>query len=322
MSMKIYNVALLTSRKWIHRTTSNRFLIAKMEKAGIMGSEVCWDEGEQKQWEYFDCVLICNTWGYEENWKKYLAVLQEIERKTLLCNPYTVVRDNIYKEYQFMSLKRLGIPFIESAFISESKFGGNENVLLLSDIADLVAYIRELLDCNKFVVKPNISASGKNTFVFGNTETCLNGMKSQAELLDYCHRVFKKGLIVMAQPYVSGIKNGEYALIYLNQRFSHAILRYPGIFYPHQPARLLDEVPENIMELAECVVKKMTGDNCLYMRIDIVLDKGVAKIMEIECNEPELYFYCLDQKQRNEAVSCIIRGIMDKVQASDGGQHI
>lgn len=320
--MKWYNVALLTSREWIRRTKNNEFLIAAMEEAGIAASEVCWDEGERNNWEYFDCVLICNTWGYEENWKKYLTVLQEIEQKTLLCNPYAIVSNNIHKEYQFMNLEQLGIPCIETVFISDSGFNGSRNILLLSNQTDLVASIRRTLNCNTFVLKPNISASGKNTFVFDGAETCLNRMTSQSELLYYCNPLFKNGLMVMAQPYISGIETGEYALIYLNQSFSHGILRYPGTLYPHQNAQLLNEVPENIRELAECVVKKIPGDNCLYMRIDIVLDKGMAKIMEIECNEPELYLYCLNQKQRNEAASRIIQGIMAKVQASDRKRHV
>ena len=108
-------------------------------------------------------------------------------------------------------------------------------------------------------------------------------------LNNYVHQILESGLAVIAQPYINEIKNGEISLVYFNGRYSHAVLRYPGIIGQKKNAVPIKKVSDSILFLGEKVCNAVGADSLLYMRVDIVETKTMPLIMEIEITEPDLY---------------------------------
>ncbi|KAF3937732.1 hypothetical protein ABW19_dt0203007 [Dactylella cylindrospora] len=154
------------------------------------------------------------------------------------------------------------------------------------------------------VIKPSISASSNRTYRVANPSSpsydLAQGQAHLKEVYEYVHSL-SSAAKVMIQSFEPGIKNGEYSIIFINDVYSHTILKTPakddfragwefGATY-----KVVDEenVPGDGKEMGrkviEYVKQKFTVDRVGYLRFDgVVRDDGKFAVMEAELIEPYL----------------------------------
>ena len=169
-----------------------------------------------------------------------------------------------------------GVPIIPTVFVSNA--AELESTDLDSDV----------------VLKPSVSAGANNTQRFRDDAT--SAQSFAMSLLDAGH-------CVMVQPYQSSIdEHGEIGLVYMNSELSHAFYKGPILGDAELVKNDLfweEEIrPAVAMQAHEQVGDAVMGflvgrfrEAPLYVRVDTVLDDdGRVVIMEIEANEPSLFF--------------------------------
>ena len=91
------------------------------------------------------------------------------------------------------------------------------------------------------------------------------------------------------------------------------MLRFPAIFHKKIKTQLVTNVPPQILDLAKRVESINEYSGYLYMRVDMVLINGEAKIMEVELAEPDLLTkYIDDKKIQNSVVRTLSKRIKER----------
>ena len=150
---------------------------------------------------------------------------------------------------------------------------------------------------NKMVVKPAISASGTNTFLVTKDQLVKeinHRHNDNEETLELKFRSLLSKGDVMVQSFLPNVQfEGEYSLIYINNVFSHAIIKKPkhgefrihpwygGTFYPVSPSKKLVDDCNKIMKLFK--------SKLLYARVDGIIVNDKFKLIELELIEPCLF---------------------------------
>ena len=92
------------------------------------------------------------------------------------------------------------------------------------------------------------------------------------------------------------------------------MLRFPNIFHEKRRPYLVDDVPDSIIELARVVERIKDFNNYLYMRVDMVLVNGKAKIMEVELADPDLLTkYIDDSNVKSNVINTFAKKIERRV---------
>jgi len=243
-----------------------------------------WDD-VSIDWSIYDAVVIRSTWNYHhhiDQFKTWLNILKSTN--TQILNPADLIRWNMNKVY-LRELADAGIPILKSAFIGRGK------------AIDLIQKMRQHGLVNA-VVKPTISASGDNTW-FVNEENIDEVQGHVTELIQHT------GMII--QEFAPEISNGEYALMFFNGVFSHAVLKVPaqGNFLVHEERgghTKIVHVSTSIIAQASKAIEKtyaITGHMPTYARVDGIVRHGVFVLMELELIEPEMFlkvdYYAVDR---------------------------
>ena len=66
------------------------------------------------------------------------------------------------------------------------------------------------------------------------------------------------------------------------------MMRFPNVFHGKKRTCFVSDVPLEILNLAQTIEKIPSFQGYLYMRVDMILSNGNAKIMEVELAEPDL----------------------------------
>ena len=68
------------------------------------------------------------------------------------------------------------------------------------------------------------------------------------------------------------------------------------------------------MDLAMAIEKIPEYSNYLYMRVDIVIQNGIAKVMEVELAEPDLLTRYVDTyEKQNEIIKSLSEGLERRI---------
>ncbi len=100
----------------------------------------------------------------------------------------------------------------------------------------------------------------------------------------------------MVQPYLEElVRKGEWSLVFLGGRFSHAVLKRPapGDFRVQKEfgGRLVPAEPTSqAIEEAQAILAAAPKPH-LYARVDAVEIEGRLVLVELEMIEPELFFW-------------------------------
>lgn len=234
---------------------------------------VSW-RAQNVDWNAFDLVYICTPWDYQDDPDAYLEVLEKIEDSdALLVNSIETVRWNLDKNY-LRELEAAGARIVPSRWHAA-----------WSD--DVIAEAVNEFGTNTVVVKPQVGANADHAYVIDAAEL--------APHRDELAGVFANKPFFV-QPFIEAIRTeGEYSLFYFGGRYSHAILKIPkaGDFRSQEEhgADILYSKANDEMRAAAKKMLATLDPAPVYARADYIRGPGDEfLLMELEVNEPSLYF--------------------------------
>lgn len=246
-----------------------RPLVDALEALGLHTMLAVWDD-PAVDWAAPRIVVVRYIFDYVRDRDGFCAWAGRVEAAAPLHNPARVLRWNSHKSY-LRDLEAAGVPIVPTEW---SPFGSGASL-------DEILARRGWDDV---VIKPAIDNGARGT------------LRVTGEDLDagraHLARLLARG-DVMIQPYVDAIEGpGEHKLIHIDGRLSHTIRERPrlgGKEFFMDLIHPIDPEPEE-RALAEQVLSLVPESPLLYARVDTVMDRGVARLMELEVIEPVLFF--------------------------------
>ena len=294
-------VGIVSCDKWIGKLEEDNNLKNALINLGIDAKIISW---QQPLEEKYDLLVLKSVWGYQNFYKEFKNWLLYVKNNNIpLVNDVDMVLNNIMKDIQFNVLEKNNVDFIDTIFLDQPKLL-NRNIF-------------EMLEDKSYVFKPTISGSGENTYLVMNSNDKFVPNTIQKEDIV---KIYNKMLDdnsdckIMIQPFISEINNGEYSCIFIDGKLTHTMLRFPNIFHEKRRPYLVDNVPDSIIQLARVVERIKEFNNYLYMRVDMVLVNGKAKIMEVELADPDLLTkYIDDSNVKSNVIKTFAKKIEGRV---------
>jgi hypothetical protein len=248
-------------------------LIQPMSENGWVCDFIPWDK-QNVDWNQYDLAIVRSTWDYQDRIDEFLKVLKEIDSSNcILQNSLELIKWNIDKDY-LKNLSNKNVKIVPSLFF---------NKFSVEKFKKCFPYF----STNKLVIKPNVSANADNTYVVSSKDFSI--------ILTDIEEVFKNRKHIV-QPFIENIVDeGEYSLIFFQNRHSHTLLKKPskGDFRVQEEhggkLNIVKNTEKKLLETAKDIIKKVPFES-LYSRIDLVRCKETFLLMEIELIEPSLYF--------------------------------
>lgn len=274
-------VGIVSCDKWIDKLEEDNNLENALINLGIDAKIISWQHPLE---EKYDLLVLKSVWGYQNYYKEFKNWLLYIKNNNIpLVNGVDIILNNIMKDIQFNILRKNNVDFIDTIFLQQSELLNNS--------------IFDMLDDNAYVFKPTISGSGENTYLVTNSsDKSIPNTIQKEDIIKICNKMLDKNsdCKIMIQPFISEINKGEYSCIFIDGKLTHTMLRFPNIFHEKRRPYLVNDAPDSILELAKVVERIKDFNNYLYMRVDMVLVKGKAKIMEVELADPDLLTKYID----------------------------
>jgi len=222
-----------------------------------------------------DLILIRSVYDYEEypnKFKKFLKLMQKYKHK--VYNNPKIIKDNYKKKY---------LTYFNSV---PDTYIINKQKISIDEIKKIIKL--ELQKYGKLVIKPVISNSGKNIHLINSNDDINN-----IDLTSIQKIIETKGLIV--QKFLEGIKNGEYSVIIINEYkyIIHKTNDQDFRIHPFYGGRVTKLDKNNkyynkLITFASMIIykylsiNKLTKNDILFARIDIVINNEQLYLMEIE----------------------------------------
>ncbi len=265
------SVALATCARFPDLTPDDQLLRTALAGRGIDTAAEVWD-APGIRWERYDAVVVRSCWDYHLRFAEFLAWVGRIERAGIrLWNPAPLLRWNADKTY-LRDLAARGVDVVPTHWVDQGE---------AMPLAGLMAQ----RGWDDVVVKPSVSASAYQT-------RRLDLASAAAE--EPWFRSMVANARVLVQRFVPEVQSGgEWSLIFIGGRFSHAALKRPapGDFRVqtelggrHEPAS-----PDPSMLDAAARIVEMTPEPPLYARVDGCVVGGRFMLMELELLEPVLF---------------------------------
>lgn len=294
-------VGIVSCDKWIDKLEEDNNLKNALINLGIDAKIISW---QQPLEEKHDLLVLKSVWGYQNYYKEFKNWLLYVKNNNIpLANGVDMVLNNIMKNIQFNILEKNNVDFIDTIFIDQSK-------LLNKNIFDM-------LDDKSYVFKPTISGSGENTYLVTNSnDKSIPNTIQKEDIVKIYNKMLddNSDCKIMIQPFISEINNGEYSCIFIDGKLTHTMLRFPNIFHEKRRTYLVNDAPDSIIELARVVERIKDFNNYLYMRVDMVLVNGKAKIMEVELADPDLLTkYIDDSNVKSNVINTFAKKIERRV---------
>lgn len=281
------------------------------EEIGLMGAyvEISDWRNTATDWNQFDAIFISSTWDIPAHGEAFIQWIRACNSdRNRVINDGQLIIDNVIKSrYLSRLIKHFGVQVPSGMAITPSYFiGKNEseedqtnsigNRSLKDILNELDATDPDNWRNRDIVVKPIVSADGNNTFLYKRIEI-ETVEKSFQQLLTGSVR----GIIL--QPYIQAVEEGEYCLVFFNDRYSHAIQKQGG-FKNHsiKERRFIPEIqlPENMVYFAKKIIHFMQESyhkNALTRtRIDFLYSNGQIILCELECTEPNTNLQSLPEQ--------------------------
>lgn len=291
---------ILTDHRYVDIVPSNDYeknvlredelLKTALESRGFEVFRTNWDN-KVFDWSTTKYVIFRTTWDYFDRFPEFSKWLSEVEKKTTLINPSSLIYWNIDKHY-LNELSQKGVRIPPSIFIEK---GENRKLV---DFTHLEKW-------NEVILKPVVSGAARHTYRFKVDE-----VDAYEEI--YRELIQQEGM--MLQEFQKNIvKKGEISLILFGGKFSHAVLKiakkgdfrvqddFGGTVEEYTPSDQEIKFAENAVSACE--------PQPLYARVDIMWDNNDELCLgELELIEPELWFR-LNSSAADNCVDAIIKGI-------------
>lgn len=266
-------------------------LIPEFSELGIESRPVIWDVTDAG-WQEFDAIVIRSCWDYHKRLQDFLQWLGEMEKLGIsMFNSPSLVRWNCDKSY-LKDLAEQGVPIAPTVWLTR------EAPRQLSTILRKQGW-------NRAVIKPTVSATAYKTWLVSSDVSEADQEKLSALL--------KMHGSVLVQKFMPEIATaGEWSLIFFDKQFSHALLKRPkqGDFRVQEEfggdVRQQDPPDELIKQASE--ILSIVQSDCLYARVDGLLQDEQFILMELELIEPALYL-----KAHPMAAQRLVRALLSRL---------
>ncbi len=256
-------------------------LMQALTACGADAEVVPWD-GDYGDLSRFDGLVLRATWNYPEKPEEFRAFLENAAGSSVLINPIEALRKNLHKEY-LLELRAAGVPTVPTELVRRGDSWA-------------------VADCawDSVVIKPAVSCGSFRTKMFERSDPAaqhfLDELAAERDTL--------------VQPRLAGFRDpGERALVWIDGKFSHGMLKQPRFSGQDESVTLLPSVEPANHELAERALAT-AGEGLAYARVDIVQTERGPVISELELLEPSLFFWA-----RPEAAAELARAIVRDVTA-------
>ncbi|WP_143960599.1 ATP-grasp domain-containing protein [Litoribacter populi] len=233
-------------------------------------------------WSQYTHLVVKSPWDYFDRYVEFTTWCQTIiESGIPVFNNLKTILWNSDKKY-LQEIQEKGHKIIPTHFLQKNQPIYLEDVFVEFSTDDLI-------------FKPTISGGAKNTIKLHKGET--DAISSNLEEL-------VKNEDFLLQPFIPEIvAEGEYSLIFFNNKFSHAVLKSPkdGDFRVQHffGGKITSIQPcPSLMRNAELIIQDFAQD-CLYARVDGVMIEGVFYLMELELIEPYLFLFTHPEAKAN-----------------------
>jgi glutathione synthase/RimK-type ligase-like ATP-grasp enzyme len=266
-------VGLVTAAEAAGLDEDEPLLRKALEARDLAVDVVAWDD-RGVDWRMYDLTVVRSTWDYPVRRDEFIAWARHVAAVSGgVLNTPDVMAWNTDKRY-LTALAAAGVPTVPSEI-----FGPREHVVLPP--------------AGDFVVKPAVSAGAQDTMRYATDE--------HERARGHARGLQARGRDVLLQPYLTAVdERGETALIYLADRFSHAIRKGPilrtapetvgGLFAKED---LASRVPSDAERaVAERALDALPVDrrDLLYARVDLLpADDASPLVLEVELVEPSLF---------------------------------
>ena len=266
----IERLAWVTAREARGRDDDEPLALSALAGIGVSVEVLDWDD-PTVEWGRFDRVVLRSVWDYPERLPQFLAWLAQVEAVSDLVNPPQMVRWNLDKFY-LAELADAGVPITPTTFFrphEETTFPDGD-----------------------FVIKPAVGAGSRDAASYGAQE--------RAVARAHIARLQAAGRAVLIQPLLRSVaKEGEWPLVFLDGRFSHAANKRVSL----PRASVIDdlfaaetttehaatETQVAVAQAAMDVVGARWGTPA-FARVDLVRDdSGRFCVLELELIEPSLF---------------------------------
>jgi glutathione synthase/RimK-type ligase-like ATP-grasp enzyme len=281
-------LALITWNSLPQGAESERLMLPHLAKAGIATQIIDW-RSSGFDFSQFDLVVLRSCWDYHLRGAEFTEWLRRTASEVPVLNDIETVLWNRNKFY-LRELQCQGIEIAPTIFATGSEAVGT------MDRAQIESWRR-------IVVKPAVSASAHKTWLMDGA-----ALPPNAELEQQMGGPF------LIQQFIPEIQtDGEISFVYVNGRFSHAVLKRPraGDFRVQQEhggstEAFLPSVAQvdQANQIASAVLQVRDS---LYCRIDAVKRDGKLIVMELELIEPELFLGLADGAAKRFAAAIVAR---------------
>gem|GEM_PF-3462002 len=286
-----------------------------MEELRSMGAvvEIMDWKNTETDWNQFDAIFISSTWDIPSHGEAFIQWIRDCNSdRNRVINDGQLIIDNVIKSrYLSRLIKKFGVRVNSGMAITPSYFIGiNEseedqtnpigNRSLKELFEELDAADPDNWQDRDIVMKPIVSADGNNTFLYKRmgrntnekqTDFILHSDEEAEKIFHHLLSSSPRGIIL--QPYIKAVEEGEYCLVFFNDKYSHAIQKRGG-FKNHsiKERRFIPEVqlPKNMVSFATQIIHFM--QECYHQhalirtRIDFLYSNGQIVLCELECTEP------------------------------------
>ncbi len=265
------NLAIAATGEFVDLDDGWPALHTALAAVGFEARVAVWDD-PQVNWSRFDLVVAMYMWGYVTFREAFFGWAEEVETVTGLVNSAAHMGWNSDKTY-LADLAALGIPVVPTTWARPGEPWAPP--------------------AGDYVIKPTVASGGLGAARYRA------GSRDAAEA--HVRRLHQAGQTVMAQPYQRSVDiDGETALVFLGDRFSHAVnksallavdageidrLWEQEVITPTKATPGQRVVAETVMG---AVVARL-GPTA-YARVDLVDDdQGHPRVLEVELVEPSLF---------------------------------
>ncbi len=258
-------IALVTCERPIERDDDLDFLVPALKRRGVDVETPGWSN-PAVDWGSFDIAMISSTWDYFERQDEFRDWIRDVDARTRLINPRSLVEWNLDKRY-LLELEAAGVPTIPTVWTEPDGVA-----VSAAEIADL--------GWETVVIKPVIDLGARNL------------VRVEADLVEQMLGAFD--VPTMAQPYLPSVATeGELSLVYVDGELAHSLRKLPArgdfrVQPQYGGTHEAEEFGSVVREIAAESVA-VAPSMPLYARVDVVgTDDGPA-IIELELIEPALY---------------------------------